>query len=436
MNMKKISALLAVLCLIFTLVPVSVFAAGSETAVTIQGKGTAALTDIMGKTSFADVISFSLYNEAGEKITYNGVLDMDRNSETYLTQLTTPEAKAKIAEQGWSKASTAGSGAVKIVEKPADSDLTENDVVLAWVGTVLTIKSAKEITAEGKYTFEVVLDNGASATASCDAKGFTTPVQLRITGTTCVELGAPAYLKATWYDESGVPKNATNGENVKWTVTGAAGYHYLKAASRYAIFADTADSSAGSTIEVSAVDEATGLEAKHTVKIAAAGEKTLVWDKTDAVTGEENAYTVAVHDANGDAVKLCCCSATVEYTVIDKPVGADVTVAGSWKNGTQGLSGAMTLVSNKPGQVTVQATVSFTMASFEEGEDGKMVEKEAGIRTYTGTQTFTVTGEEVVSYAAEEPAAAPQTFDVSVIMLAAAAVSGLAGIKVLGKKRS
>lgn len=282
----------------------------------------------------------------------------------------------------------------------------------------------------------MVLDNGASATASCDAKGFTTPVQLRITGTTCVELGAPAYLKATWYDESGVPKNATNGENVKWTVTGAAGYHYLKAASRYAIFADTAGSSAGSTIEVSVVDEATGLEAKHTVKVAAAGEKILVWDKTDAVTGEENAYTVTVHDANGDAVKLCCCATKVEYIVIDKPESADVTVAGSWKNGTQGQSGAMTLVSNKPGQVTVQATVSFTMASFEEGEDGKMVEKEAGVRTYTDTQTFTVTGEEVESSVTEEPVKAPQTSDISIVMFAAAAISGLAGIKVLGKKRS
>lgn len=390
MKIRKYFALLMMVCMVFVMMPIAVSATEGE-AVTIEGKGTSSLTDIIGDTDFAEVISFSLYDANGEKITYKGVLDVEKTSETYLQQLRTEEANALVAEQGWSNASVAGTGAVKIVEQPSDSALAEADVNLEWVSTVLTIKSAKEITAEGKYTFEVVLDNGATATASCDAKAFRTPVELKITGTTCVEQGAPAYLQATWYDENGVPKNATNAETVEWKVEGAAGYHWLKGASRYAILGGVEEECAGAPIEVTLIDSESGLTATHTVKVAAPGEKTLQWNKSDAVIGEENAYTVRILDSDGDAVKLCCCSASVEYVVLEQPEGANVTVTGNWK-GSQGQSGNMTLVSDQAGEVKVQATVTFEMSEMEKDADGNLVEKEAGTRNYTDTHVFSVSG--------------------------------------------
>lgn len=382
--MKKIVGMVLTLCLMLGMMALP--AAAQEA--TIVGKGTEALIDIMGQTDFADVISFTLFDAQGERYTYEGVLDLDRESETYLTQLTTDEAKALVAAQGWSKANAADQDGVKIIEQPEDSELTDADVNLEWVGAVLTIKSAKPITAEGKYTFEVTLDNGESTQVSCAAKAFTTPVELRITGTTCVEQGAPAYLKATWYDESGVPKNATDSEDVVWEVSGAASYGYLKGSARYAIYAVIDEAQAGSNIDVTLTDKANGLSATHTVKVAS-GEKTLVWDHSDAVVGEENTYVVTLVDADGDAVKLCCCSSSVEYVVVAQPEGANVTVTGNWK-GTQGQSGNMQLISDQLGEVTVQMTLNFQMSDFEADAEGNMNKKDAGTMTYTATQTFTV----------------------------------------------
>ena len=273
-------------------------------------------------------------------------------------------------------------GYVAVVEQPAASKLTNKDLYFDGVNVV----TKKPITAEGTYTFKVVLDNGNFATGSMEVKAFTTPVELVVEYPATVELGASVEMgDLYWLDANKVQKDA---KGISLAATGYAIANFDSVNGELNVKSD--EKYVGSEITITAVDERYNLVDTVVVKVAdeAAG---LAFATKTAEVDVNNKIVVSVVDQQGSVVTLGTknknqqnANFSISYVILDKPEGARVfasTVAGSEKLDSDGTF-KMNLTSNKVGNVAVQAVVKY---SYLDAATNANV-----VKYYTGTQIFAV----------------------------------------------
>ena len=280
---------------------------------------------------------------------------------------------------------------VSIVSQPSASTLENEDVYLAVDtskknsdGTYpyATLKFDAPLTAEGKYTFKVVLDNGE----------FTTPVKINLTySAPSVELGGTAFIdKLEYVDANGVTKDCRAYVDVAATGYAIKSFENTYNAANKGVFASVAVKSdekyLGSEITVTAVDERYNLVASTTLKVVDEAAELSFSTKTVEVD-VNNAVTVTLVDSEGNRVALGGQYQvdTINYVILDKPEGAKVTAttASADNNLTTAGSFKMNLTSNKVGNVTVQVIAKVTNRDAD--TDTQNVTK-----YYTGTQIFAV----------------------------------------------
>ncbi len=288
---------------------------------------------------------------------------------------------------GWKNAAASASNAkldgyVAIVEQPAKSKLENKDLYFDGVNVV----TKKNITAEGTYTFKVVLDNGNYATGTMEVKAFTTPVELVVKYPASAELGATVTMNDLyWLDANKVQKVA---KGVSLAATGYAVANYNSLDGELVIKTD--EKYVGNEITITAVDERHNLIATAVVKVADEAKDLKFATKT-AEVNVNNKIEVAVVDQQGNVVSLGDKNKnqknknfSISYVILDKPEGAKVfasTVAGSEKLDSDGTF-KMNLTSNKIGNVTVQAVLKYSYT--DETTQANVV------KYYTGTQIFAV----------------------------------------------
>ncbi len=290
---------------------------------------------------------------------------------------------------------------VSIVSQPSSSDLENEDVYLAVDtskknndGTYpyATLKFKAPLTAEGSYTFKVVLDNGKYTTVSFDVKEFTTPVKINLTyAAPSVELGGTAYIdKLEYVDANGVTKDCRAYVDVAATGYAIKNFNNTYNAANKGQFASVAVKSdekyLGSDITVTAVDERYNLVATATLKVVDEAAELSFSTKT-AEVDVNNAITVMLVDGEGNRVALGgqYTVDTINYVILDKPEGAKVTAttASADNNLTTAGTFKMNLTCNKVGNVAVQVIAKVTNRNAD--TDTQNVTK-----YYTGTQIFAV----------------------------------------------
>ena len=354
-----------------------------------------------------------------------GTNNFDLEFEMYDVNGNVVDADKKVADtQGWYKAAHSddkklpfpvgntygetvdATGYVALVSQPAGSKITNAD--LTFDGT--NIISAKQIEVEGTYEFRVTLDNGNYATAKIEVKEFQTPVELKVIYPASVELGGTVtFNKLYWVDANGTQKNAftklsSGARQVKVNMA-ATGYAVANFNSQNGnLTAKTDEKYVGDIATITAVDERYNLVASTTVKIAN-DAKDLKFATNKAEVDVNNTIRVSVVDQDGTVVSLGnnaqAQNATTEisYVILDKPEGAKVfanTVAGSDKLKSNGYFD-MNLVSDKVGNVAVQAVVKYSYLQNDETQGNKQLNV---VKYYTGSQIFAVgtgsTGDVVV----------------------------------------
>ena len=340
--------------------------------------------DILGDdlTAGIDAIEFTMYDVNGNVVKSTDV----RGS---LKARNSDNVNYTYAPTGETVNAT---GYVAVVEQPAASKLENKN--LKFDGT--TIVSSKPITVEGTYTFKVVLDNGAFATATIVVKEFTTPEELVLVYPTTVELGATIaqYSELYWLDADKVRKDA---KNIELAATGYAIADFDAKNGKLVVKTD--EKYIGSEITITAVDERYNKIDTVTVKVAD-DAKELKFASNKADVNVNNHITVNVVDSQGNKVVLGSESnkqqtaTVISYVILEKPEDANVfvsTVSGSEKLAGEG-SFKMNLTSNKVGNVVVQAVVKYSELN---AATGNYVTK-----YYTGTEVFAVgtegTGDVVV----------------------------------------
>ena len=290
---------------------------------------------------------------------------------------------------------------VSIVSQPSASTLENEDVYLAVDtskknsdGTYpyATLKFDAPLSAEGKYTFKVVLDNGKYTTVDFEVKEFTTPVKINLTySAPSVELGGTAFIdKLEYVDANGVTKDCRAYVDVAATGYAIKSFENTYNAANKGVFASVAVKSdekyLGSEITVTAVDERYNLVASTTLKVVDEAAELSFSTKTVEVD-VNNAVTVTLVDSEGNRVALGGQYQvdTINYVILDKPEGAKVTAttASADNNLTTAGSFKMNLTSNKVGNVTVQVIAKVTNRDAD--TDTQNVTK-----YYTGTQIFAV----------------------------------------------
>ena len=330
---------------------------GAVGANSIVGEGETAPYDILGESTFEEVIEFTMYDVNGNKLE--------------------PNVAKGIDVEGWDKAYNSADtkeykGYVAVVEQPADSDLENEDLYFDGY-TVCIANGAIEV--EGNYTFKVVLNNGAYATASCVVKEFDKPVKLVIDVAKNIELGATVTVGTEWVDAYGVVEPDTKGVEVVATGYAVESFLYNKA-----LTAKSDEKYEGSVITITAVDERYNLIATEDVTIAKAAKELAFATKTAAVN-VNNYIDVDVVDEDGKVVTLGGDDAEISYVILDKPEGANVFV--TTYEDFDGSTFTMNLTSNKVGNVAVQAILKYVEVA---GTD----ENTNVVKYYTGSQIFAV----------------------------------------------
>jgi len=277
---------------------------------------------------------------------------------------------------------------VKFVEKPAKSNLKNEDLTLVYLGEQYgwTISVNGGLDAEGTYEIKVLLDNGKAAYATVNVKEFQTPVRLVLTyKQAAVELGGTAVVdQLIFMDANGVTKSAANEVELA-----ANGYAILDFdAETGAVKVKPAEQYVGKEIKVIAVSERYDLTATATIKVTADAAELQFVDKT-AEVGINNKLDIQLVDGAGNKVAPTNMSkAEISYVVLDKPADAKVSVATvSQKDLAAKGTFTMALTSNTVGNVTVQAIAKLTDAA-------------GVVKYYTGAQVIAVgtdsTGDVVV----------------------------------------
>ena len=280
---------------------------------------------------------------------------------------------------------------VKFVSKPADSDLEDTDLTLAYLDYTptdsnygWTIKVSGGLDAEGDYEFKVILDNGKAAYAKVTVKEFQYPVALMLTyKQEAVELGGTAVRdKLKYVDANGVTKDAKDAE------LAATGYAIEKVYANGNIDIKDDEKYVGSEINVIAVSERYDLTATATIKVTADAAELQFASKT-AEVDVNNKIDVQLVDGEGNkVVPTGMTKQEIKYVILDKPEGAkvNVTTASDSYLASKGLF-TMSLTSDTIGNVAVQAILKYEKPVLDaKGEaTGTTLAK-----YYTGTQIFAV----------------------------------------------
>jgi len=262
---------------------------------------------------------------------------------------------------------------VAIVSQPSASDLESEDVKLiadttkkATVNGVTkypyaTLEFAQPLSAEGTYTFKVVLNNGNYVTVTLEVKEFQTPVSIELTySAPSVELGGTLYVdKLNFIDANGVTKSAKG--SVELAATGYAIQSFNTTTG--AIVAKSDEKYLGSEIVVTAVSERYNLTANATVKVVDEAAELTFSTKTGEVN-VNNAITVMLVDSEGNRVALGenYDVDSISYVILDKPEDAKVTATTASIDNNLATAGSfkMNLTSNKVGNVAVQVIAKVT----------------------------------------------------------------------------
>ena len=311
------------------------------------------------------------------------------------------EVKEPAKVEGWAKAKNSGrvadnynsdyAGYVAITSQPSASKLENKD--LSFDGA--TILSAKPITAEGTYTFKVVLDNGNYATVTIEVKEFTTPVQLIVEYPEAIELGSTVtWNELYWLDANKVEKKAYTGISAKVTLA-ATGYAIDNFNSvNGELTAKTDEKYIGQDITITAIDERYNLVATAVVSVADDAKELSFATKTAEVK-VNNKIRVNIVDSNGKTVALGNkanaqnTDVAISYVILDKPEDARVFVStADDKNVESDGYFDMNLTSNAVGNVTVQAVLKYSYTDKTSGTTANQANNV--VKYYTGTQIFAV----------------------------------------------
>ena len=318
----------------------------------------------------------------GTKVRFN-ITDINGNVvKATVTGTTGYETAAATTGMGMNGiAGNANSGKyIVLTEKPASSNLESGDLKLMYSAydQQWYLAGINNLDAEGTYTVKVILDNGATATATWEVKKFQTPVQLRIdTAVDTVALGGSIGASLTYVDANGVEKTA---KDAKLTATGYA----VANVSGTTVTAKSDEKYVGEKITVTAVSERYNLVAnKEYTVVGEAVAVSFVDKNADVNVNNKLTWNLVDEDGNRIAIKDAT-DVKVQYVVLDKPADAKVTVMDSSNQGDltgKGI-GKMSLTSNKVGNVAVQVVVSAKFAATSNNAQQ--------VKYYTGTQIFAV----------------------------------------------
>ncbi len=324
---------------------------------------------------------------------------------------------------------------VRVVEAPAGSAVTnkvlENAELCYDANEAAWYLTGVELDKEGNYEFKVVLENGASTTATVSVKEFQVPVSISLAyqapavelngynvmkalkfvdangvkttkGTDEIKLAATGYavdafaaeanslvkttvyqvkVNSVWenvskltYDQTAATYDTTDPLNItvnnKRTMDGYAGQGTVKAKAdeRYI----------GSTITVTAVSEKYNLVATTSMVVANEAAE-IKYASTDADVAVNNTLVANVVDVDGNKVALTDIvgRANISYVVLEKPEGAKVAVStASEQLATKGQF-KVSFTANEIGSYKVQTIVTYEQA------DGV-------VKYYSGIETITV----------------------------------------------
>ena len=272
---------------------------------------------------------------------------------------------------------------VKVVEAPKGSSVKGNNISLFYnANNAIWLLSGVTLDAEGDYTFKVILDNGASATASVTVKEFQTPVELKMVyKQNTVELNGEAVLNKLFYvDANGVTKSLIDGGKVKEVKLAANGYAVEKFTADTGLVKVEADEKyVGSKITVAAVSQKYNLTAAVELTVAnkAAGVK---YASTEADVAVNNTLTANIVDEDGNkvALKSGISNVNISYVVLDKPVDAKVAVSTKTAgNLAQKGEFKVSFTASEIGAYELQTIVTYEQAN-------------GVVKYYSGVETITV----------------------------------------------
>ena len=288
------------------------------------------------------------------------------------------------------------------VVKPAGSKMDAKNLVLANAGDTYAIvaKTGTELfDEEGTYTFKVMLNNGAYATATVEVKDFQEPVELKLVyPTATVELnGKIAPSKIVFVDANGVTLAADVPADVELSANGYAIENFYaeavaadEEAGTPAIKAGTVVAKAnekyvGSKITVLAVSTEYNLTA--VAELAVANEAAAVkFATTNADVAVNNTFVANIVDADGNKVALNAAAAannaTIQYIVLDQPEDSKVAVSTKTKTDLAAKGQfKVSFTASKIGDYKVQTVVRYE----QDGGTGEPV-----VKYYSGIETITV----------------------------------------------
>ena len=364
---------------------------------------------------------------------YNGSkVDLDTDLASTDMMFTITDINGNIIKEE-SVLGTNGNGYyVKVTNAPAGSAVTNEalkDAVLKYnAGEAAWYLTGVELDEEGDYTIKVILDNGASATATVTVSEFQTPVSIRLEyKAPSVELNGYNYMKdLKFVDANGVKtskgteeiKLAANGYAVdkfattattlfsnykysvlkdgKWVVVDKADYdktsevtdqsgavtnkkvenvYYAKGT----VKAKSDEKYVGQTITVTAVSTKYNLTA--TTSMVVANEASEVkYANTKADVAVNNTLTANIVDQDGNKVALngVVDEANITYVVLEKPENAKVAVS-TQNAGNLAQKGEfkVSFTASEIGNYKLQTVVTYEQA------DGV-------VKYYAGTETITV----------------------------------------------
>ena len=274
---------------------------------------------------------------------------------------------------------------VKVLAAPAGSTVKGDNIKLGYDADDATwYLKGVSLDAEGEYSFKVILDNGASATAKVTVKEFQTPVELKMVyKQNTVELNGEAVLNKLFYvDANGVTKSLLDDKKeVKGDVKLAANGYAVASftANDGKVVVEKDEKYVGSKINVVAVSQKYNLTAAVELLVAneAAGVK---YANTNADVAVNNTLVANIVDEDGNKVALKNIQGglNISYVVLDKPANAKVAIS-TKTSGNLATKGEfkVSFTASEIGEYKVQTVVTYEQAA-------------GVVKYYSGIETITV----------------------------------------------
>ena len=275
---------------------------------------------------------------------------------------------------------------VVVVEQPAGSKINGKTIQLKYVaGKGYGFDSTQKFAKEGTYTFRVMLENGASATATVEVKKFVEPVELKLVyPVTAVELnGVIVPEEILFVDENGVTEDAS--DDVVLSANGYAVAGFKAATGEVTVKAN--ESYVGSKITVLAVAKEYPLTATAVLTVANEAAAVKFVD-TKADVAVNNTLVANIVDVDGNKVALnnkVDTAAEIQYIVLDKPADAKVAITTSDASELETAGKfKVSFTASEIGTYKVQTVVRYEQA----GQNAK--NPEPVVKYYSGIEEITV----------------------------------------------